>query len=385
MINYGRQYIDKNDISSVSKILRSDWLTTGPNISSFENKITKKVNAKYATVVNSATSALHIACMALGVSNKDIVWTTSNSFVSSINCALFCGAKIDLVDINLENYNIDTDELTKKLKIAKKEKNLPKVLIVVHIAGHPCDLKSIYKLSKIYKFKIIEDASHALGSVYLGSKIGSCRYSDITVFSFHPVKIITTGEGGAAITNDKKIHIRLQSFRSHGILFNLKKKNKEKKVRPWMFYQVDLGYNYRLTDIGAALGLSQIKKLNFFLKKRNKIAKIYNQKLKNFPLKLPKVKPKCLSSFHLYIVLIKKNKKINRDLFYKKLLKNKIKTNIHYIPIYRHPYFKKFKFDKKNFKNNEVYFNQAISLPIYPDLSISEINKVISVIKNIFK
>ena len=226
-------------------------------------KISKIVNAKYTTVVNSATSALHIACLALGVKKNDRVWTTSNTFVSSINSALFCGAKVDLVDINLKNFNIDIKNLRTKLKIAKKNKKLPHVLIVVHFAGHPCDLKEIYKLSRIYKFKIIEDASHALGSIYLNSKIGSCRYSDITVFSFHPVKMITTGEGGAATCNDRYLYAKLKSYRSHGIIYLNKEKN-----RPWMFYQKYLGFNYRLNDIQASLGISQLNRLKIFIKKK---------------------------------------------------------------------------------------------------------------------
>ncbi len=381
MISYGRQSINKKDISSVVKVLKSDWLTTGPEVLKFEKKISKIVNAKYTTVVNSATSALHIACLALGVKKNDRVWTTSNTFVSSINSALFCGAKVDLVDINLKNFNIDIKNLRTKLKIAKKNKKLPHVLIVVHFAGHPCDLKEIYKLSRIYKFKIIEDASHALGSIYLNSKIGSCRYSDITVFSFHPVKMITTGEGGAATCNDRYLYAKLKSYRSHGIIYLNKEKN-----RPWMFYQKYLGFNYRLNDIQASLGISQLNRLKIFIKKRNSIAKFYNKKLKNLPFKLPEVDTKCLSTFHLYVVLIKKNKKkINRDTFYKKLLKKKIKLNIHYIPIYRHPYFKKLGFNNNKFQNNEVYFKEAISLPIYPDLSERQLNKIIFSIKNIFK
>ena len=381
MISYGRQSINKKDISSVIKVLKSDWLTTGPEVIKFEKKISRIVNAKYTTVVNSATSALHIACLALGIKKNDKVWTTSNTFVSSINSALFCGAKIDLIDINLEDFNIDVKKLHKKLKLAKKNKKLPKVLIVVHFAGHPCDLKEIYKLSKIYKFKIIEDASHALGSIYLGSKIGSCKYSDITVFSFHPVKMITTGEGGSVTCNDKYIDAKVKSYRSHGIVYSNKEKN-----RPWMFYQKYLGFNYRLNDIQASLGISQLKKLKVFIKKRNNIARFYNQKLKNLPLQLPVVHPKRLSTFHLYVVLIKKNKKkINRDFFYKLLLKKNIKLNIHYIPIYRHPYFKKLGFNNNKFQNNEIYFKQAISLPIYPDLSKHQLNKIVFSIKNIFK
>ena len=346
-----------------------------------KKKISELTSSKYSTVTSSATSSLHIACLALSVSQNDTVWTTSNTFVSSINCALYCGAKIDLVDIDLETYNIDIKKLEKKLAKTKKI-NLPKVLIIVHFAGNPCDMKKIYKLSKKYNFKIIEDASHALGAKYGKHKIGDCKYSDITVFSFHPVKIITTGEGGVATCNNNSIYLKLQSLRSHGIINSNKKYLKEKKLKPWMFYQEYLGYNYRLTDISAALGLSQLKKLNFFLSQRNKIAKIYNHKLKNLPLILPKIDKNNLSSFHLYVILFKDDKNKNiRDKIYIKLLKSGIKTNIHYIPIYNHPYFKKFNFNKKDFINNEYYFKRAISLPIYPGLKLKQINFIVSSLK----
>lgn len=381
MINYSSQTIDKSDINAVTRVLKSKWLTDGPYVKEFEDKIKKKVNSKYCTVVNSATSALHLTCMALGVKQGDYVWTSSNTFVSSANCALLCGAKIDLIDIELEHYNLDIIKLEQKLIKAKKEKKLPKVLIPVHFSGYPCDMKKIFKLSKKYKFKIIEDASHALGSVYEGNKIGNCRFSVATIFSFHPVKTITTGEGGAITTNNYALYNRLQSLRTHGITRNYKKKKNILKKKPWFFFQTELGLNYRLTDMQASLGISQLKKLEKFIKIRNNISKIYNDKLKDLPIKCPELSSRNYSSFHLYVIFLKKK---NRDLLYKELLKNGYKTNIHYIPVYEHPYFERFNFSRKNFQNNETYFKNAISLPIFPNLSKKNINKVVSIVKKFF-
>ena len=381
MINYSTQFIDDQDIKSVIKTLKSKWLTTGPEVEKFETEIKKKVNSKFCTAVNSATSALHLACLALGVTKGDYVWTSSNTFVASANCALLCGAKIDLIDIELDDYNLDLNLLEKKLLHAKKINKLPKVVIPVHFTGNPCNLYKLKKISKKFNFKIIEDASHAFGSTYKNTKIGDCKYSDATVFSFHPVKIITTGEGGAISTNSKKIDTKLKSLRSHGITKIFKNNKKILKKKPWMFFQDDLGLNYRLTDIQASLGISQIKKLKYFVKERNDIARIYNKELKNLPLKLPNIPKKSFSTFHLYVVVLKKK---NRDLLYKLLLKNGFKTNVHYIPIYKHPYFKKFNLLSKNFKNNEMYFKNALSLPVYPGLTKKNILKIINIIKNFF-
>jgi len=379
---YSKQFIDKKDIVSVSKTLKSNFITTGPEIEKFENLIKKKVKSNYATVVNSATSALHLSCLALGLKKNDYLWTTSNTFVSSANCALYCGAKVDLIDINLRTYNIDIDKLEKKLINAAKLNKLPKIIIPVAFAGQSSEMKRIFLLSKKFKFKIIEDASHALGAKYDSRFVGSCQYSDLTVFSFHPIKIITTGEGGAVTTNKKLYSDKIKTLRSHGIEKSLSKKEKSKK--PWLFKQNFLGFNYRMTDFQASLGISQIKKLNYFVKKRNSIAKIYDKSLSTLPLKLPKVDSNCYSSYHLYVVLIKKNKKnIDRDKIYKLLKKRGIVTNIHYIPVYHHPFYKKMNFKKSNFKNNEKYFKQAISLPLYPSIKKKELYKVIKTLNEI--
>ena len=319
--------------------------------------------------------------MALGVKQGDYVWTSSNTFVASANCALLCGAKIDLIDIELNNYNLDVIKLEQKLIKAKKEDRLPKVIIPVHFAGYPCDMKKIFDLSKKFKFKIIEDASHALGSIYEKNKIGNCKFSEATIFSFHPVKIITTGEGGAITTNNNILNNKLRSLRTHGIVQNYSNKKKILKKKPWFFFQTELGLNYRLTDIQASLGISQLKKIDKFLKIRNKISNIYDKELKNLPIQLPILSGKNYSSFHLYVILLKKK---NRDLLYKELLKKGYKTNIHYIPIYEHPYYKKFNFKKKNFQNNEIYFKNAISLPIFPNLSKIDISKIVMIIKKFF-
>tara|TARA_Y100000590_G_scaffold213372_1_gene241788 strand:- start:53519 stop:54679 length:1161 start_codon:yes stop_codon:yes gene_type:complete len=384
-IRYSRQVIDNSDIKNVVRTLNSDWLTTGPNIEKFEKEICKKVNSNYGVAVNSATSALHIACKAVGLMNKDILWTSSNTFISSANCGLYCGAIVDLVDIDLKTQNISLVKLEEKLILAKKKNNLPKILIPVAFAGQSCDMKEIYKLSKKFNFKIIEDASHALGASYFKDPVGCCKYSDITVFSFHPVKMITTGEGGMAMTKNFQFYKKMRDFRSHGI-DQAKREIKKRTIRPWMFYQTSLGYNYRMTDIQASLGISQLRKLKNFVRKRNKIAKIYNKELKNLPLQLPYVSKNNISSFHLYVVQVKTNeKKITRDILYKKLLSKGIITNIHYIPIYMHPFYKKLGFNNKKFPNNNKYFKRGISLPIYPSLKDDELKKIIKEIKKIFK
>ena len=374
VIPYSRQLIDKSDISAVSKVLKSDFLTTGPKVNIFEKKLENFFGSKYASVVNSATSALHLACLALDLTKKDTVWTTPISFVASSNCALYCGAKVDFVDIDENTFNICEKKLEYKLKNSKKNK-LPAIVIVVHLSGHPVNLKKIKYLSKKYNFKIIEDASHAVGSVYQNNQIGNCKYSDVCIFSFHPIKIITTGEGGALLTNSKKIYEKFSLLRSHGINKNIKSNN-----NPWHYDQVFLGYNYRMNEIEAALGISQLRKLKKFLKERYKISEIYKSNLNLKNIKFQHLIKDCKSSMHLFIIRVSESK---RTIIYKELKKNNIYTNFHYIPIYRHTFYKKYKIKYDNFKNAEKYYKEAISIPLYCGLKIKTQMKIIKIINKL--
>ena len=377
-INYSKHNISKKDIKSVIKVLKSDFLTQGPSVKFFEKKIKKIVSAKYAFAVNSATSGLHVACMSIGISKNDVVWTSPNSFVASSNCALYCGAKIDFVDIDLKNYNLCPTKLENKLKSTKK-KNLPKAIVLVHFAGYATNLERIKRLSKKYNFKIIEDASHALGGKYKNSYIGNCQFSDVCVFSFHPVKSITTGEGGLITTNSKKISAKINLFRNHGI--NRDKKfllNKTLKINH--YEQIELGFNYRMSDIEAALGISQANRLTKFIHKRMSVAKFYDKELINLPIQKPIFSKD--SSWHLYVILLKNNS-IRKKLF-EFLKKKKINCQIHYIPIHIHPYYKKIGFKKKDFPNSVEYYERCLSLPIFFDLKFSAQKKIISLIKKFF-
>ena len=380
MINYGRHSISAEDISAVTRVLKSGNLTQGPEIEKFENLFSKKVNSKYAISLNSCTSALHLSCLALGIKKGDCVWTSPNSFVASSNCAIYCGAKIDFIDIDLITYNICIETLEKKLSDAKKLNKLPKLLVSVHFAGLLNYQKKIHALSKKYGFKILEDACHALGSKNDTEVAGSCKFSDITVFSFHALKAITTGEGGMATTNNKQLFEKLATLRTHGITRNPKKLsiNKYNKLH---YEQQSLGYNNRITDIQAALGISQLKKLDQFIKKRNNIAKEYDKKLTNLPLVLNKRISNYHSAFHLYVVRTK-NKKIKTELI-NYLFKNKIFVSFHYIPIYHHPFYKKMGFKKGYCPNMEKYYDTAISLPIYPGLKQND-QKIVCKYLNLF-
>ena len=383
-IPYSKQTITNQDISSVVKVLRSDFITQGPTTELFEKKISKYCGSKYSISTNSATSALHIACLSLNVGKKDIVWTSPNSFVASSNCAIFCGASIDFVDIDSKTYNISITSLEDKLAIAKKKNKLPKVLIVVHFAGNPCDMEKIFQLSKKYNFKIIEDASHALGTKNKNFKVGSCKYSNISVFSFHPVKTITTAEGGIATTNSFKIAKLMRLYRTHGIT-KIKKDFIKKNNDPWFYEQQLLGFNYRMNDLEGALGISQLKNVDKWVKKRNYLADIYDKEFSNLPLKLPLRKKHSLSSVHLYVVKIDKNKtNLTRRHVFNKLKSKNIMTNVHYIPIHMQPYYRKLKFKIGDFPVCEEYYKYALSLPMYPGLKLKEQKKVIEVLKKIF-
>lgn len=383
MIPYGRQDISQSDIDSVIAVLKSEYLTQGPCVPQFEAKIAGLVSAKYAVAVNSATSALHLACLALDLGAEDWLWTTPISFVASANCGLYCGAKIDFVDIDLQTFNISPESLEIKLKAASKAGCLPKVLIVVHMAGQSCEMESIYKLSKEYGFKLIEDASHAIGGRYKKSRIGSCAFSDITVFSFHPVKIITTAEGGVATTNDIELAEKMSNLRSHGITRD-RRVMVNKSNEPWYYEQQALGFNYRMTELQAALGLSQVDRLEEFLVRRNRIAKNYDIELKNLPLKTPHVSEGTYSAFHLYVVRLDVAKaRVTHSEFFNQLQNSGIGVNLHYIPIYRQPFYKKLGFPDKYCPNAEIYYAQAVSLPIFFGLSDIDQGYIVSTIKRI--
>jgi UDP-4-amino-4,6-dideoxy-N-acetyl-beta-L-altrosamine transaminase len=380
VIPYSKQFIDKADIKAVTKTLNSDYLTTGPVIKKFEEKLSKYCNSKYAICLNSATSGLFLACKSLGLKKNDIVWSTPITFVSSLNCALHCGCIIDLVDINFDNFNICEKKLEKKLLIAKKNKKLPKVVIAVHLGGVSCNMKKIYMLSRKYKFKIIEDASHALGSEYGKKKVGNCQYSDVAIFSFHPVKTITTGEGGAVTTNNKNIYNKIKMLREHGIERDIKK-HKSQNQGQWYYEQHDLGYNFRMSDINAALGISQLSKINTILKKRNTIQKFIVNKLRKLPIIFQE--HTSYSSCHLTIAIV--SEKIHKNLF-NFLRKKKIFVNLHYIPIYMHPFFKfNIKDCKKQYLNSEKYYKSAISLPNHYNLTVKDLNFFVNQVKIFFK
>ena len=366
-IPYGLHSVTEEDILAVTNVLRNKPLTQGLKVEEFENAISKKVNANYCVAVNSATSALHLSCLALGISQNDIVWTSPISFVASANCALYCGAKIDFVDINPSTGLLDIANLKLKLQKAEADNCLPKVIIPVHLTGSSCDMEEIFHLSKIYNFSIIEDASHAIGAEYKESKVGSCKYSSITVFSFHPVKIITTGEGGAATTNDSQIASKLRSLRSHGI-----EKDPNKFINTfegsWNYEQQFLGFNYRITDIQAALGLSQLERLDKIVEERNSQLTFYKDIFNNLPLKMLEIPESNYSSVHLAVIRLENSSKKYYLKVFEGLRLNNIGVQLHYKPIYKNPYFKKFKFDEKLFPGSERYESTAISIPLYPNL-----------------
>ena len=381
MIPYGKQDVSEEDIKAVIDVLRSDFLTQGPIVPAFESAVTSYCGVKFGYAVNSATSALHIACLALEVGPGDIVWTSPITFVASANCALYCGATVDFVDIDAATYNMSVSVLEEKLEKAEKAGRLPKVVIPVHLAGQSCQMSEIYELSKKYGFKIIEDASHAIGGRYLNEPVGNCRFSDICVFSFHPVKIITTGEGGMALTNNPDLAIALNRYRSHGIVRHPSEMTKIPDG-PWYYQQLDLGYNYRMTDIQAALGLSQMSRLDEFVSSRHVLANRYNELLKEDWIELPWQHPDTYSGLHLYIIRLKKNKQgiTHRQLF-EKLRTSGILVNLHYIPVYTHPYYEEIGYDRNEFPQAESYYSEAISIPMFATLTLSEQQFVVDTIK----
>ena len=383
MIPYGRQEITEDDIAEVEKVLRSDFLAQGPAVPRFEKSVADYCGASHAIAVNSATSALHIACLALDLGPGDWLWTSSNSFVASANCGLYCGANVDFVDIDSKTYNISIEALSNKLVEAEKSGRLPKILIPVHFAGQPCDMIAIHNLSKKYGFKIIEDASHAIGASYNQNKVGSCAHSDITVFSFHPVKIITTGEGGMALTNNDILVNRLLHLRNSGNTRNKLFMQPRPENEIWNYQQIELGFNYRMTDIQAALGLSQMRRLDQYINIRREIAKRYDSELNNLPLKIPYQLSKTYSSYHLYPICISVNEtKKTQKQIYDVLWKNNIAVGLHYIPIYLHPFYQMMKFKRGYCPNAETYFQSAISIPVFVGLSFEQQSKIIKIISD---
>lgn len=384
MIPYGRQDITQADIDAVVEVLRSDFLTQGPAVLMFEQAVSTYCGVQHALAVNSSTSALHISCLALGLGPGDWLWTSPITFVASSNCALYCGAQVDFVDIDPRTYNLCPQALERKLVAAERDGRLPKVVVPVHLCGQSCDMRAIHSLAQRFDFKIIEDASHAIGGHYLGEPIGNCQYSDITVFSFHPVKIITTGEGGMALTNDPVLADRMLRYRSHGITSDGTKMFPRPAAEIWNYQQISLGFNYRMTDIQAALGVSQMTRLDDFVNKRHRIARRYDDALVGLPLQLPWQHPDSHSSYHLYPIRLKQSegKYIQRQV-YEALRAAGILVNLHYIPVYRQPYYESMGFNLGYCPEAEQYYRQVISIPMYPSMSEWQVDKVVSCLREV--
>jgi UDP-4-amino-4,6-dideoxy-N-acetyl-beta-L-altrosamine transaminase len=378
MIPYGRQDISQADIDSVIAVLKSEHLTQGPAITRFEQRVAEHTGAKHALAVSNATAALHIACLALDLGPGDLLWTTTNTFVASANCALYCGAQVDFVDIDPRTYNLCPQKLEAKLIQAQKINQLPKVIVPVHLTGQPCDMAAIHALSQKFGFKIIEDASHAIGGKYKGEPIGNGRFSDITVFSFHPVKIITTGEGGMALTNSDELAARLRLLCSHGITRDPAQMT-EPSHGNWYYQQVALGFNYRMTDIQAALGASQMIRLASYVQRRHEIAQRYNELMSDLPLTLPWQQPDSYSAYHLYVVRLQLDSLVpsHRQVF-EALRAKDIMVNLHYIPVHTQPYYQSMGFKPGDYPEAEQYYREAISIPMHVNLTDAEQQFVVS-------
>ena len=379
MIPYGRQQISEEDIESVVDVLRSDFLTQGPVVPQFEQAVCDYTGAKFAVAVNSGTSALHIACLALGLQQGDWLWTTPITFVASANCGLYCGAQVDFVDIDPLTWNLSISVLEEKLAHAKTQRRLPKIVVAVHFAGLPCEMERIRQLSKEYGFSIIGDACHAMGGCYQGVPIGAGAYSDITIFSFHPVKNITTGEGGMTVTNSAELAGQMKRLRSHGITSEPQQMTRSPDG-PWYYQQIGLGFNYRMTDLQAALGLSQLKKLDEFIASRRRIATTYDYELSAFPLQLPyhTAQNNTLSGLHLYVVRLQQGSVHNRKELLENLRACGINVHVHYIPVYAQPYYQQFGYNREDFPEAEKSYSQALTLPIYPSMGKRDQQTVIA-------
>jgi UDP-4-amino-4,6-dideoxy-N-acetyl-beta-L-altrosamine transaminase len=381
MIPYGRQEINQDDIDAVTDVLRSDFLTQGPVVPKFEHLVACHVNAKYGVAVNSATSALHIACLALGLAPGDWLWTSPITFVASANCGLYCGAQVDFVDIDPRTYNLCPQALEKKLIEAAHAGLLPKILVAVHLSGQPCDMASIHALGERFGFKIIEDASHAIGAKYKNEFTGNCQFSDITIFSFHPVKIITTAEGGMAVTNNAVLAKKMEHLRSHGITRDAMEMKKIPDG-PWYYEQISLGFNYRMTELQAALGVSQVKRLDQFVSRRQVLAKRYDTLFQKLPLYIPWQHPDSYSGFHLYVIRLQleRIRKSHLQVF-EDLRRQGIGVNLHYIPVHLQPYYERMGFKAGDFPEAEKYYKEAISLPLFHTLSDKEQDQVFEALK----
>jgi UDP-4-amino-4,6-dideoxy-N-acetyl-beta-L-altrosamine transaminase len=382
MIPYGHQDVDQSDVDAVTAVLRSDFLTQGEAVPRFEKAVAQRVRAQHAVAANSATSALHLACLALNLGRGDRLWTVPNTFVASANCARYCGADVDFVDIDARTWNMDVAALERKLMRAAQEQRLPKVVVPVHFAGQPTDQAAIQTLSRKFGFKIVEDASHSIGASRDGEPVGSCRWSDITVFSFHPVKIITSGEGGMAMTNDASLAERMRTFRSHGITRDAALFETPGEDGPWKYEQQMLGFNYRLTDIHAALGASQLKRLDDYVELRNRLARRYDIALRELPLQLPVVAAGSRSAFHLYVVRIDfaAVAKTRRSIF-DALRARQIGVNVHYTPVHLQPYYRALGFREGQFPQAEAYGESAITVPLYPTMTEAQQTSVITALR----
>ncbi len=392
MIPYGRQDISPEDIDAVTDVLRSDWLTQGQAGPQFEQAMAAYCGARHAVAVSNATAALHIACLALDLGPGDYLWTTPNTFVASANCALYCGARVDFVDVDSRTYNLSVAALAEKLEAAESRGRLPKIVVPVHFAGQSCEMREIRALADRYGFRIIEDASHAVGAEYAGRKVGGCDYGDITVFSFHPVKIITTGEGGMALTNDPKVADRLSYLRTHGIVRPTQRpaeladrhRSNEERDGPWIYEQIELGLNYRMTDIQAALGTSQLGRLDSFVVRRAELAARYDDLLARLPLTCPWQHPATKSAWHLYVIRLRRNEiKFSRRQVFDALRAAGIGVNVHYIPVHTQPYYRRLGFEQGMFPEAESYYEGAITLPLFSKMTGAEQDTVVAALENV--